>query len=116
MKYKNIDRMFKSSITAILIGLSFLGGQNFKLHTYQIALSERPMNSDSLFLKGAIGTSFYQTGSGDTLLLKGGLWNIASEFYLRPPSIIPILADTIFNDGMPVIREINRISKPNFGT
>ena len=83
MKYKNIDRMFKSSITAILIGLSFLGGQNFKLHTYQIALSQRPMNSDSLFLKGAIGTSFYQTGSGDTLLLKGGLWNIASEFYLK---------------------------------
>ena len=103
MKYKNIDRMIKSSITAILIGLSFLGGQNFKLHTYQIALSERPMNSDSLFLKGAIGTSFYQTGSGDTLLLKGGLWNIASEFYLKPPSIIPILADTIFDDGMPVI-------------
>ena len=103
MKYKNIDRMIKSSITAILIGLCFLGGQDFKLHTYQIALSQRPINSDSLVLKGAIGTGFYQTGSGDTLLLKGGLWNIASEFYLRPPSIIPILADTIFNDGMPVI-------------
>ena len=103
MKYKNIDRMIKSSITAILIGLCFLGGQDFKLHTYQIALSQRPINSDSLVLKGAIGTGFYQTGSGDTLLLKGGLWNIASEFYLRPPSIISILADTIFNDGMPVI-------------
>jgi len=103
MKYKNIDRMIKSSITAILIGLCFLGGQDFKLHTYQIALSQRPINSDSLVLKGAIGTSFYQTGSGDTLLLKGGFWNIASELYLRPPNIIPILADTIFNDGMPVI-------------
>ena len=103
MKHIGINRIITSSTFAILIGLSSINGQAYKLHTYQIALSQRPINSDSLVLKGAIGTSFYQTGSGDTLLLKGGLWNIASEFYLKPPSIIPILADTIFNDGMPVI-------------
>ena len=97
------QRIIRPSIAAILIGLCSLHGQDFKLHTYQIALSQRPINSDSLVLKGAIGTGFYQTGSGDTLLLKGGFWNIASELYLRPPNIIPILADTIFNDGMPVI-------------
>ena len=97
------QRIIRPSIAAILIGLCSLHGQDFKLHTYQIALSQRPINSDSLVLKGALGTGFYQTGSGDTLLLKGGFWNIASELYLRPPNIIPILADTIFNDGMPVI-------------
>ena len=97
------QRIIRPSIAAILIGLCSLHGQDFKLHTYQIALSQRPINSDSLVLKGAIGTGFYQTGSGDTLLLKGGFWNIASELYLKPPNIIPILADTIFNDGMPVI-------------
>ena len=97
------QRIIRPSIVAILIGLCSLHGQGFKLHAYQIALSQRPINSDSLVLKGAIGTGFYQTGSGDTLLLKGGFWNIASELYLRPPNIIPILADTIFNDGMPVI-------------
>ncbi|SVA62783.1 uncharacterized protein METZ01_LOCUS115637, partial [marine metagenome] len=103
MKDNQRIRIIRLSVAAILIGFCSLHGQDFKLHTYQIALSQRPINSDSLVLKGAIGTSFYQTGSGDTLLLKGGLWNIASEFYLKPPSIIPILADTIFNDGMPVI-------------
>ena len=100
---KDNQRIIRSSVAAILIGFCSLHGQDFKLHTYQIALSQRPINSHSLLLKGANGTSFYQTRSRETLLLKGALWNISSEFYLKHQSIIPILADTIFDDGMPVI-------------
>ncbi len=59
------QRIFRSSIAAILIGLCSLDGQDFKLHTYQFALSQRPMSSDSLVLKGTQGSSFYQLGSRD---------------------------------------------------
>ena len=59
------QRIFRSSIAAILIGLSSINGQAYKLHTYQIALSQRPMSSDSLVLKGTRGSSFYQSGSRD---------------------------------------------------
>ena len=59
------QRIFRSSIAAILIGLSSINGQAYKLHTYQIALSQRPINFDSLVLKGTLGSSFYQPGSRD---------------------------------------------------
>jgi len=59
------QRIIRPSIAAILIGLCSLHGQDFKLHTYQIALSQRPINSDSLILKGTPGSSFYQSGSRD---------------------------------------------------
>ena len=70
-----------------------MNGVGLKLKTQQISISQRPMNSDSLVLKGALGTGFYKVGSGDTLKLKGGLWNIATGLYSEPPLIISTFPD-----------------------
>ena len=69
--------------------------QDYKIITQQVSLSQSPMTSDSLVLNGSIGKNFNQTGSGDTLSLSGGLWNIASGIYSLPPTMKIVFPDTI---------------------
>ena len=75
--------------------LSFLMAQDYKIITQQVSLSQSPMTSDSLVLQGSLGKNFHQTGSGDTLSLSGGLWNIASGIYSLPPTMKITFPDTI---------------------
>jgi len=72
-----------------------LYAQGLKVITQQISLSQKPMLSDSLVLKGSLGKNFNHSGSGDTLTLKGGLWNIASGLYSLPPMIQGSFPDTV---------------------
>ena len=46
-------------------------------------------------MQGSLGKNFHQTGSGDTLSLSGGLWNIASGIYSLPPTMKITFPDTI---------------------
>ena len=77
------------------IFLSVLTAQDYKVITQQVSLSQSPMTSDSLVLQGSLGKNFHQTGSGDTLSLSGGLWNIASGIYSLPPTMKITFPDTI---------------------
>ena len=77
------------------IFLSVLTAQDYKVITQQVSLSQSPMASDSLVLQGSLGKNFHQTGSGDTLSLSGGLWNIASGIYSLPPTMKITFPDTI---------------------
>ena len=77
------------------IFLSILTAQDYKVITQQVSLSQSPMASDSLVLQGSLGKNFHQTGSGDTLSLSGGLWNIASGIYSLPPTMKITFPDTI---------------------
>ena len=94
--------MIRLTIPILLLCLCSMNGEGLKLKTQQISISQRPMNSDSLVLKGALGTGFYKVGSGDTLKLKGGLWNIASGLYSDPPLIISTFPDTIHKNDKQV--------------
>ena len=77
------------------IFLSVLTAQDYKGISQQVSLSQNPMASDSLVLQGSLGKNFHQTGSGDTLSLSGGLWNIASGIYSLPPTMKITFPDTI---------------------
>ena len=77
------------------IFLSVLTAQDYKVITQQVSLSQSPMASDSLVLQGSLGKNFHQTGSGATLSLSGGLWNIASGIYSLPPTMKITFPDTI---------------------
>ena len=79
----------------LCIFLSVLTAQDYKVITQQVSLSQSPMTSDSLVLQGSLGKNFNQTGSGDTLSLSGGLWNIASGIYSLPPTMKITFPDTI---------------------
>ena len=94
--------MIRLTISILLLCLCSINGEGLKLKTQQISISQQPMNSDSLVLKGALGTGFYREGSGDTLKLKGGLWNIATGLYLKPPLIIATFPDTIHKNDKQV--------------
>ena len=59
-----------------LVAMCSLYAQGLKVITQQISLSQEPMLSDSLVLKGSLGKNFHRSGIGDTLTLKGGIWNI----------------------------------------
>ena len=98
MRHSNIIKMLPFVDKAILIHclfLSFLMAQDYKIITQQVSLSQSPMTSDSLVLQGSLGKNFHQTGSGDTLSLSGGLWNIASGIYSLPPTMKITFPDTI---------------------
>ena len=59
--------------------LSLVYSNDYKIITQQVSLSQSPMVGDSLILNGSLGKNFNQSGSGDTLSLSGGIWNIASR-------------------------------------
>ena len=108
--------MIRLTISILLLCLCSINGEGLKLKTQQISISQQPMNSDSLVLKGALGTGFYREGSGDTLKLKGGLWNIATGLYLKPPLLIATFPDTIHkNDkqvyAQAIITDLNGIEE-----
>jgi len=97
------QKIFRLSITAILIGLCSLHGQDFKLHTYQVSITQQSISSDSLVLMGTIGSSLYQNSSSDSLQLKGGMTQILTNLFKSPPELTTFISDTIKKDGMPVI-------------
>ena len=97
------QRIFRSSIAAILIGLCSLHGQDFKLQTYQVSTTQQSISSDSLMLMGTIGSSLYQNSSSDSLQLKGGMTHILTNLFKSPPLLTTFISDTIKKDGMPVI-------------
>ena len=97
------QRIFRSSIAAILIGLCSLHGQDFKLQTYQVSTTQQSISSDSLVLMGTIGSSLYQNSSSDSLQLKGGMTHILTNLFKSPPLLTTFISDTIKKDGMPVI-------------
>ncbi len=95
-----------------------LYAQGLKVITQQISLSQEPMLSDSLVLKGSLGKNFHQSGSGDTLTLKGGLWNIASGLYSLPPLIQGSFPDTVERNlknvyAQAVVTDMNGINSTN---
>ena len=105
-------------ITLLFALVSLLSSQSYELRTFQISVSQKPMESDSLILKGALGSNFYQTSGADTLTLKGGLWNIAAGLYSEPPAVRSILPDTIYDNKMPVLAraiatDLNGIAQTN---
>ena len=92
-----------------------LYAQGLKVITQQISLSQKPMLSDSLVLKGSLGKNFNHSGSGDTLTLKGGLWNIASGLYSLPPMIQGSFPDTVEKNlknvyAQAIVTDINGIN------
>jgi hypothetical protein len=97
------QRIFRSSIAAILIGLCSLDGQDFKLRTYQVSTTQQSISSDSLVLMGTIGSSLYQNSSSESLQLKGGMTHILTSLFKSPPLLTTFISDTIKKDGMPVI-------------
>ena len=101
--FKIALRIFRFVIPGILMSLSYVMANDYKLYTYQVAISQKLMSSDSLMLRGTLGSNFYQTSNGDTLTVKGGFWNIASSLFSEPPVVSAFLTDTIINDAMPII-------------
>ena len=107
----------KAFIT-ILVMMCSIYAQGIKVVTQQISLTQTPMLSDSLVLKGSLGKNFHQSGSGDTLTLKGGLWNIASGLYSLPPLIQGTFPDTVERNlknvyAQAVVTDMNGINSTN---
>ena len=101
-----------------LVAMCSLYAQGLKVITQQISLSQEPMLSDSLVLKGSLGKNFHRSGSGDTLTLKGGLWNIASGLYSLPPLIQGSFPDTVERNlknvyAQAVVTDMNGINSTN---
>ena len=96
MKIILLKRIVTSILVILFIDYPLLKGQDgYKLYTYQVAIRQKPITSDSLVLRGTLGSNFYQTSSGDTLAVKGGFWNIASSLFSEPPVVSAFLTDTI---------------------
>jgi hypothetical protein len=51
-----------------LVAMCSLYAQGLKVITQQISLSQEPMLSDSLVLKGSLGKNFHRSGSGETFI------------------------------------------------
>ena len=82
---------------------SFTLAQGYEIRTYQISTTQQSISSDSLVLKGALGSSSYQNSSSDSLQLKGGMTQILTNLFKSPPLLTTFISDTIKKDGMPVI-------------
>ena len=85
----------KNTLLIIPMLLSLVYSNDYKIITQQVSLSQSPMVGDSLILNGSLGKNFNQSGSGDTLSLSGGIWNIASGIYSMPPTMNVVFPDTI---------------------
>ena len=71
----------------ILFQTDKINGEEFKVVVQQVSITQSPMFADTLILKGSIGKDFHVSNSSDSLSLKGGLWNVVSGIYSKPPSI-----------------------------
>ena len=56
---KITQNMFKAFLFAIALK-GFLFAQGFEIKSFQVSASSNILNSDSLILKGAVGTTFNQ--------------------------------------------------------
>ena len=100
---KAVRRFFKLIFFIFITNLSRVVSDDYKLYTYQIAVSQESIGSDSLVLRGTLGSNFYQTSNSDTLIVKGGFWNIAASMFSKPPVVDAFIEDTISDGSMPVI-------------
>jgi len=82
---------------------SVVNTQGYEIRTYQISTTQQSISSDSLVLKGTVGSSPYQNISSDSLQLKGGMTNILTNLFKSPPLLTTFISDTIKKDAMPVI-------------
>ena len=101
---KITQNMFKAFLFAIALK-GFLFAQGFEIKSFQVSASSNILNSDSLILKGAVGTTFNQKSSSDSLTLTGGFSKGLQGVYSEPP-LISIETDTsndIINKEDPVI-------------
>ena len=71
----------------------FLSAKGFEIKSFQVSASSNILNSDSLILKGAVGTTFNQKSSSDSLTLTGGFSKGLQGVYSEPP-LISIKTDT----------------------
>ena len=79
----------------ILFQTDKINGEEFKVVVQQVSITQSPMFADTLILKGSIGKDFHVSNSSDSLSLKGGLWNVVSGIYSKPPSIQSTFPDSI---------------------
>ena len=89
---KIIQNMFKALLVAIALK-GFLFSQGFEIKSFQVSASSNILNSESLTLKGAVGTTFNQKSSSDSLTLTGGFSKGLQGVYSEPP-VISIETDT----------------------
>jgi len=89
---KITQNMFKAFLFAIALK-GFLFAQGFEIKSFQVSASSNILNSDSLILKGAVGTTFNQKSSSDSLTLTGGFSKGLQGVYSEPP-LISIETDT----------------------
>ena len=103
------------SMMLIRIDSEVFGQDNLIMKVEHISLTQSKMFSDSLVLNGSIGSSFNESGSGDTINLKSGLWSVTSGLFLLPPKIESYFPDSIGNeeDGIyaqAIVTDINGIN------
>lgn len=92
----------KKFMTILVWVWSFSVSQEYQIRSYQMGITQSPMVSDSLSLKGAIGRSPSQTSSSESLELDGGFIKVLNNTYKQPPVLSTFISDTLKNDGMPV--------------
>ena len=93
----------KKIMTILVWVCSLSVSQEYQMRSYQMGITQSPMVSDSLSLKGAIGRSPYQTSSSESIELDGGFINVLNNTYKQPPVLSTFISDTLKNDGMPVL-------------
>ena len=89
---KITQNMYKALLVAIALE-GFLFAQGFEIKSFQVSASSNILNSESLTLKGAVGTTFNQKSSSDSLTLTGGFSKGLQGVYSEPP-LISIETDT----------------------
>ena len=79
--------MLKILLKLILL-ISVLFSQGFKMKAYQISTTNKIINSDSLSLNGSVAATFNQKSTSDSLILTGGFARSIQEIYEEPPVIV----------------------------
>ena len=104
IQMKKSNMFFADRILGLfLILFSVVSTQGYEIRTYQISTTQQSISSDSLVLKGTVGSAPYQNISSDSLQLKGGMTNILTNLFKSPPLLTTFISDTIKKDAMPVI-------------
>jgi hypothetical protein len=104
IQMKKSNMFFADRILGLfLILFSVVNTQGYEIRTYQISTTQQSISSDSLVLKGTVGSSPYQNISSDSLQLKGGMTNILTNLFKSPPELATFISDTIKKDVDPLI-------------
>ena len=99
----NFKSTFIMKSIYFFIFLFSLNAQEYKLKSSQITITSETLQSSELKLKGTVSNHFNGTGSGDTLLLKGGVINVALGLYSAPPTLTTFFPENITKSGEPVV-------------